>query len=85
MILDLVRVTVVIEIICCYIPPPIRYIRIMVMFITGNFFRAVTAARRGLTVQSRQGIPVIICVLQIIVHLNIIVVIAPSTGYRYAR
>ena len=83
-ILDLVSMAIVVEVVGRYIAIPVGIVVFMIVGIAIDLFRAITTAGRFLAVQRRQRIPVIIRVLQVIVHLYIIVIIAPGAGHGNA-
>ena len=84
-IVDLVSISIIIEIVRGNGSRPVRRIIRMIIRITSNFLRTVRTGRRGLAVQSRQCITIIVCVLQIIIYLNCAAAGTPSTGNRYTR
>ena len=57
----------------------------MVIRIAGNFLWVVVAAGRCLAIQSGKGVAIIVCVLEIIVYLNVVVIVPPIASYRNAR
>ena len=82
-IVNLECVTVVEKIIRSNISKPICIIIRMIICISSNRFGRINSIRCCLTIQSRLSISIIICILQIIIYLNCIIIVSPVTCNRY--